>query len=573
MRPQVILTIASGELKGKQLIFEEPTSYTIGRAKNCNLCLPDSDSYSGISRYHCLLEIDPPHVQIRDLGSTNGTLVNGQLLGETKFEENPLLDSLNSQVNCQLRSGDEINIGDTIFKIEMRSSKIESPPLLEPSSKNLQQKTPSLRTLAVKGVGWTVIGYGATQLIRFGSNIVLTRLLEPKIFGLMSIITIFLISIQLFSDFGVNQSIIRHERGEEPAFLNTAWTVQIIRGICIWLIYLIIAWPLSIIYGQPELIWLLPCAGLNAIVIGFHSTIFATLSRQVSVDKVTLINLAVQLITVIVTIGLTLISRTIWPLIIGSLISQLFKLFIGHWLNRQTPNRLAWEHDALVELFSFGKWIFISTLINFLASYSDVIILGKLTSLEKVGVYNIAYTLSDIPRQIIVQIYNSVIFPLVSKLINLPREIFRKKFLDKRKYIGDFIISNFYDQRYHDARWIVPILSLGLWHTLLYRSSSSCLIAMGKPFYIAQGNLLRFIIVAIGLPLVFYLKGFLGAVVLMAFSDVPVYILVSYGLWREKLNFIDDDVKMSGFFVLVSLILFAVRMSLGITHPLIEILL
>jgi O-antigen/teichoic acid export membrane protein len=579
---QVILTVISGELKGKQLIFDQTSSYTIGRAQNCNLCFPDDDSHSGISRYHCLLEIDPPHVQIRDLGSTNGTLVNGQLLGETDFEGNSLLDSVNSHTNYPLKSGDEINIGDTILKVEIISP--EPPPQLPPQTS--ESKTPSLKSLAIKGVSWTVIGYGATQVLRFGSNIILTRLLEPKIFGLMSIVTIFLISIQLFSDFGINQSIIRHRRGEEPVFLNTAWTVQVVRGICIWLVYLIIAWPLSLIYNQPDLMWLIPFAGLNAIILGFHSTIFAKFSRHVSVDRVTIINISVYIIQIFVTLTLTLFYRSIWPLVVGSLLSSLFKLFIGHWLNRKSPNRFAWDRDALKELFSFGKWVFIATMIGFLAAQSDVVILGKLAPLEKVGVYNIAFTLSDIPRQIINGIYTSVIYPLVSKLINLPKLVFRQKFADQRRYLlipcaiviamlanfGDLVISLFYDNRYYDARWMIPILSLGLWHTLLYRTTSSCLVAMGKPFYVAQGNFLRFLIVAMGLPIVFSWQGLFGAVVLMSFSDLPVYASVSYGLWREKLSFWSDDIKMSLFFFAVTVVLFGGRMYLGSESPLIELL-
>lgn len=592
MRPQVILTVISGEYKGKTIIFDESTSYTIGRAKNCNLCFEDNDLNSGISRYHCLLEIDPPHVFIRDLGSTNGTLVNGRLLGATDDDGDLSLQPSINQSNYKLDSGDEINVGDTILKLEISevASETSTPVIDSPHSTDLdlgsssppKAKQLSLKSLAVKGTIWTIIGYGGTQVLRFGSNLILTRLLEPQIFGLMSLISIFLTSIQMFSDFGINQSIIRHKRGEDPLFLNTAWTVQVIRGISIWLIYLIIALPLSKLYNRPELIWLIPITGLNAILIGFNSTILATFGRNVAVSTITKIDIGIYLIQIAITLSLTLISRTIWPLIIGWLCSNLAKLALGHWLNRTSPNKFAWDKDALKELFSFGRWVFISTIIGFLANQSDVIILGKITTLTNVGVYNIAFTLSDIPRQIIAALSVKVIFPLVSKKLDLPRERFKTEFSRKRNFLlipaaiaiafmaafGDLIVANLYDTRYEDARWMIPILSLGLWQTLLYRTMGSCLWALGKPFYSALGNFLRFVIVAIGLPIVFSAKGLLGAVILMSFSDLPLYLTISYGLWREKLNFILDDFKLSFFFVTCVIILFMTRMYLGLANPL-----
>lgn len=82
----------------------------------------------------------------------------------------------------------------------------------------------SLKKLAIRGMVWTVAGYGASQILRLGSNLILTRLLFPELFGLMTLVNIFITGLHLFSDIGVGPSIIQNKRGDDPVFLNTAWT-------------------------------------------------------------------------------------------------------------------------------------------------------------------------------------------------------------------------------------------------------------------------------------------------------------------------------------------------------------
>ena len=73
------------------------------------------------------------------------------------------------------------------------------------------------------------------MVIRFGSNLVMTRLLVPQMFGVMAIATVIMVGLAMFSDLGLRQSIVQSRRGSDPVFLNTAWSVQIVRGLILWL--------------------------------------------------------------------------------------------------------------------------------------------------------------------------------------------------------------------------------------------------------------------------------------------------------------------------------------------------
>src|SRR4051812_6014984 len=85
-----------------------------------------------------------------------------------------------------------------------------------------------LRARIVRAGSWMIGGQLISQVIRLATNIVLTKLLFPDAFGLMSVVNIMITALGLFSDIGVARSIVQSPRGEEPAMLDTAWTVQII---------------------------------------------------------------------------------------------------------------------------------------------------------------------------------------------------------------------------------------------------------------------------------------------------------------------------------------------------------
>lgn len=160
----------------------------------------------------------------------------------------------------------------------------------------------SLRKQAIRGSVWTLAGYGASQILRFGSNLILARLLVPEYFGLMSLVNVFIIGLHLFSDIGLGPSIIQNKRGDDPDFLNTVWTMQIIRSVFLWLGSVLIAWPVSKFYNEPQLFLLLPVVGLSTLISGFGSTAPFTLNRHIALGKLAIFELGGQVISVIVMI-------------------------------------------------------------------------------------------------------------------------------------------------------------------------------------------------------------------------------------------------------------------------------
>lgn len=263
-----------------------------------------------------------------------------------------------------------------------------------------------------RGSAFVILGYGASQAIRLASNLVLTRLLYPEAFGLMALVTVAIVGLSAFSDVGVGPAIAHSRRGDDPVFLHAAYTLQVSRGFALWLGACLLAWPISRFYGEPELALLLPVVGLSSIVTGFNSVAVETAHRHLLLGRVTLIELASQLVGTIAMVVLAWATRSIWALVLGGTVASVVKLALTHLCLPGPPNRFGWEPAARAELMRFGRWIFLSTLCGFLLSQGDRIILGKYLSLEMLGVYNIGFFLASFPLLLGRSLMERMVIPL-----------------------------------------------------------------------------------------------------------------------------------------------------------------
>jgi pSer/pThr/pTyr-binding forkhead associated (FHA) protein len=132
MGVKIILTFTNGTQKGQKREFTRPGPCVIGRSSDCDIQLPTSLEFMEVSRHHCVLDIDPPAVQVRDLGSRNGTFVNGQNIGQRGRGEVP---GANAESPWHpLKEGDELRIGETTLRVDI-SVKPERQRVMEPAGR------------------------------------------------------------------------------------------------------------------------------------------------------------------------------------------------------------------------------------------------------------------------------------------------------------------------------------------------------------------------------------------------------------------------------------------------------
>ncbi|MGW7693797.1 protein kinase domain-containing protein [Streptomyces asiaticus] len=115
----ITLTLVEGRVKPGAYVFEERTTRILGRSTDCSPRLPDDPDHKTVSRHHCLLDINPPDIRIRDFGSLNGTYVNGEKIGQRRRGLTPEEAVADSYPEHDLKDGDRIRLGDTVFRVDI----------------------------------------------------------------------------------------------------------------------------------------------------------------------------------------------------------------------------------------------------------------------------------------------------------------------------------------------------------------------------------------------------------------------------------------------------------------------
>jgi eukaryotic-like serine/threonine-protein kinase len=119
MSARVTLQVLRGPLKGQDFVFEERTMCIVGRAKDCHPYIPTPKGQHSISRHHCLLDINPPDIRIRDFGSLNGTFVNGKKIGQRQKHQSPHEVDVSGFAECDLKDGDRVRLGKTVLRVSV----------------------------------------------------------------------------------------------------------------------------------------------------------------------------------------------------------------------------------------------------------------------------------------------------------------------------------------------------------------------------------------------------------------------------------------------------------------------
>lgn len=408
-------------------------------------------------------------------------------------------------------------------------------------------KGDGLRSRVLRGIAITLGGTGGQQALRLLSNLVLTRLLFPEAFGLMALIQTFMVGLAMFSDLGLRPAIIQSARGEDPDFLNTAWTLQIIRGVVLWLVACALAWPLSIFYHEPQILWLLPVVGLNALLAGFATTKTAEASRRIHLGRQTATGLGTQLIGLIVMIGLAWIWPSVWALVIGGLVSTLISVLINHRVMPGQPNRLRWDPSAARELMGFGQFIFLSTVAAFFVNQGDKVVLGRLVSLADLGIYNIAFGLAMFPGALGSKVAESILFPLYREIRPSQSAENRRRIRRARNLltggmvlvygllalIADPLVGFLYDPRYAPAGAMLIVFSLATMPNALIMGNSQLLLAEGNSRDFSKLVVLMGVLNFVYMFAGFWLWGMLGILLVKALVTLTVYPLQQYYLVRH----------------------------------------
>jgi O-antigen/teichoic acid export membrane protein len=410
-------------------------------------------------------------------------------------------------------------------------------------------------------LGWTSFSYGAGQVLRLLNNVILARLLAPQIFGLMAVVNAIRTGVELLSDVGINQNIVTNPRGHEPQFYDTAWTLQALRGICLAVLCVLLAVPLARFFEYPELAQILPVASLFFVFTGFDSTARGLLQKQLQVSRLVTFEILLAVVTLVAHVGVALITRSVWALVLGSVITGAATLIVSFLLIPGLRNRFIIDPESAAQLIRFGKWVFLSSIVYFFAMNFDRLYFAKQISLSQLGVYGIARGLADMISLFVLRSSAFVLYPAVAAAGLAPIDL-RNRLLRGRRTLllaaavamgiflaaSNLIVGILYDPRYAEAGTILPILCIGVWFGILTLTNDSILMGLARPAYPAISNSAKLLSYVIGVPIAFHYFGFTAAIAVISAGEVVKYVALWALSHKEHLHFGRDDLVLTAVF-------------------------
>lgn len=356
---------------------------------------------------------------------------------------------------------------------------------------------------ARSGTIWIVVSFGGGQIVRLAANITLAALLFEEAFALMALVTAVMMGLAMFSDIGLKPSVVQNPRGDDPVFLNTAWTLQVIRGLVLFTCAVLLAWPMARIYGANdplahELLWLIPLVALGAIADGFLSSRLLSAARRMDVVSVTKIDMIVMVTSALLMVGLAWYLRSVYALALAGVISSALRVWLSYTMLPGPRDRFQLDAESVSAILGFGKWIFLSTLISFLAIQIDRMLLAAIFPLGEVGIYSIATSLALMVTVLNGALQSSIVFPWYSRMIEqgMPLQDAFTRSRIPLMVVVTFLVALLvsgasaffelaYDHRYAKGGDFLPLLAVGVWFSSLSGIYGSAFLALGKSQWIA----------------------------------------------------------------------------------------
>jgi len=285
---------------------------------------------------------------------------------------------------------------------------------------NFNDSGKSLSQRAVRGGFWVFLLRTTQQLFNFVRLIILARILSPNDFGLMGIALLTMATLDTFSQTGFQQALIQKKEDIKP-YLDSAWTVLILRGFILFAILFFIAPYAATFFNAPEAKPIVQVIGFAVLFQAFTNIGVVYFQKELEFNKQFIYHLSGTLADFVVAISAALILRSVWALVFGLLAGNFARFVVSYLIHPYRPH-LSSDLRKTKELFGFGKWILGSSVLIFLITQGDDIFVGKLLGATALGFYQMAYRISNIPATEITHVISQVTFPAYSKLQdNIPK--------------------------------------------------------------------------------------------------------------------------------------------------------
>ncbi|MDY6950062.1 MAG: lipopolysaccharide biosynthesis protein [Thermodesulfobacteriota bacterium] len=427
---------------------------------------------------------------------------------------------------------------------------------------------PSISHKVVRGSFW-IFGLRITNrglgLLR---TIILARLLSPEHFGVLAIAVLAVSLLETFSQPGYGVALVQ-KRGDIDEHLDTAWTISVIRGIVIYAVLCFFASYIADFFDTPQSKLVIQVFALSIIIAGCRNIGVIHFQKDMDFRKQYIYELSTTLANIAVALPAVFILKNVWALVLGGIAGSIARLVMSYVLHPYRP-RIRFDKEKTLELLGFGKWVLGSTILGFLVTQGDDIFLGKKFGAAALGLYQMAYMISNLPSTEITHVISRVTFPAYAVMQDDRKRLADAymKVLQTITFIaipfagGIFILSSEFVSCVLAQKWMgtVPIINVLVWSgliTAIMGSAEPVFNAVGQPRLHTKWQFRRFVVLGVFIYPLTLLWGMIGVPAAVLLANTVAAVGCTYDAGRITKG------GFSGFVKMLSLPLLGMAVGMG----------
>lgn len=427
----------------------------------------------------------------------------------------------------------------------------------------------NLKSKAAYSFSFIALSAVIKRTVLFVTKIILARLLAPSDFGLVAIALLAVNTLALFQEFGLGATLIYKKDDPDFTNANTAFIIIPIIASFFFTVAYFSAPFIADFFAISSSVSVIRLLAFTLLINSFGTVHSELLAKELKFRKIVLPEIVPKVIYATMTISLALVGFGAWSLVYGEITTALTSVILL-WMVSDWRPTFKFNRKAAHELFKYGKYVLITTVLWFILTNVDNAIVGKMLGTEMLGIYSISYAVSTLPAYQIALMIDRVMFPIYSKLQD-DQSTLKGAYLKTIKYVsivsiptafGIFAIAPDFVSVVLGDKWIAAILPIQVLSiygltTSIATSNSSLMKSLGRPDIDSKLELLQLIIfILIFYPLTVSL-GIVGISLAVLISAL-ISQIVSYTVIHYVFNIKIVDVLKSIYVSLINALLMLV---------------
>lgn len=398
--------------------------------------------------------------------------------------------------------------------------------------------TSDLKKKAVRGAGVNVIAHSISFVLHAVGVIVLARLLMPRDFGLVAMVTAFSMWVMNFGINGFTEYIIQKKDITAEEVNSIFWTHLSI-ATTLALAFVLFGFVLVDFYKEPALFWIATAMASSFILYALYTSHFALLQREMKFSFLAVIEVIAVVLSTGLSIGAAIGGMGYWAIVTRQLILPIVAVIAAWCISPWRPQR----PKILANTFPVLKYalkIYCNFSLNYFTRNIDKILLGRVHGSVVLGIYDRAYYLSQMPAEQILRPLNSVALATLSRIREDKKRFitYYIKALSTASFLGTMatvvlfltaqdLVLLLLGPKWTETGSVLMALTPGITALLISSTCSWLHLSLGKPGRWLRWNIVAFIITILS----FIIALPYGAVAMGIAYSAKTYILLFPGLW------------------------------------------